>query len=182
MTSPVLTSRLMLVVVVVLFVLSLWAPPSAWGDVVVRPEVVTVLLAVVLVAVLVLRRALRSDGASAVARWLVMALAVPVVGLVAAGRVLLGLGTSYVVLEPEGPSGCRVVVEESSFLMLGSGRVGTVGPLGLMYLQSDYTADDGGQPASTGSAKVTWDGDEATVELTGAPGQPVWPALHEVVC
>lgn len=182
MTSPVLTSRRTLVVVVVLFALSLWAPPWAMGDHVVRPEVVTAFLAVVLVAALVLRRAPRSDGASAVARWLVMGLAVPVVGLVAAGRVMLGLGTSYVLLEPEGPSGCRVVVEESSFLMLGSGRVGAVGRAGPAHLQTDYTADDGGQPASTGSAKVTWDGDEATVELTGAPGQPVWPALHEVAC
>lgn len=167
-------------VVVGLFVLSLWGPPFVVGGLLLRPEVVTVLLGVV-VAGLAVRR-LRAGGDGAVGRRVYAALAVLAVVLVVGARGVLGLGTSYVVLAPVGPSGCRVVVEESSFLMLGSGRVGAAGRVGPVRLQSDYTADDGGRPASLGEYAVGWSGPDAVVRLHGNPGQPVWPALHEVAC
>ena len=66
--------------------------------------------------------------------------------------------------------------------MLGSGRVGAAGRVGPVRLQSDYTADDGGRPASLGEYAVGWSGPDAVVRLHGNPGQPVWPALHEVTC
>ena len=96
-------------------------------------------------------------------------------------KAILGT-TSWVLLDPTGPTGCRAVVEESSFLMAGSGRVGTVGRLGLLDLQSDVTTDDGGTPASDGGYRVGWQESEAVVELTGSSGQLVWPTLHEVGC
>lgn len=175
-----LTSRWTTVAVVGLFVISLWGPPFVVGDLVLRPEVVTVLLGLVVVGLTV--RRVRAGGDGAVGRRVRAALAVLAVVLVVGARAVLGLGTSYVVLAPEGPSGCRVVVEESSFLMLGSGRVGVAGRLGPVRLQSDYTADDGGRPASLGEYSVRWTGPSAVVLLHGNAGQPVWPALHEVAC
>ncbi|QNF93825.1 MULTISPECIES: hypothetical protein [Janibacter] len=175
LTSPWTTA-----VVVGLFVLSLWGPPFVVGGLLLRPEVVTAVLGLVVVGLVV--RRVRAGGDGAAGRSACAALAVLAVVLVVGARGVLGLGSSYVVLAPVGPSGCRVVVEESSFLMLGSGRVGAAGRVGPVRLQSDYTADDGGRPASLGEYAVRWSGPDAVVQLHGNPGQPVWPALHEVTC
>lgn len=174
--------RSLAVLVGLLLLVSLWRPVVVVGEIVVRPEVMIALLSALVVVGLISLRVAGPRAERSFWRGCCTTVAIYLVGLVVIWRALLGLGTSYVLLEPAGPSGCRVIVEETSFLLLGSGRVGAVGRVGVSRFGSDYTADDGGRPASEGGYSVRWRGDDGVIRLTGGPGQPVWPALHEVSC
>ncbi len=102
--------------------------------------------------------------------------------LLAVGGQLLW-GAEYRSLMPAGPTGCRVLVQETSFLVAGSGEVyvlrrGT----GLARHLSSYTTDDGGKPVSAGGYTLTWDGGHGTLEVFDNPGNPVTPSTHTVGC
>lgn len=100
--------------------------------------------------------------------------------LLAAGGHLLW-GVAYRGLTPVGPTGCRVLVQETSFLVAGAGEVYVLqGASGLARHVGSYTADDGGRPVSEGSYTLTWDGDHATLELLA--GDPVTPGSQSLGC
>lgn len=112
-----------------------------------------------------------------------------VVGLVTAAVLTSGvvwfrdLGTTYTLLAPASPGGCRVVVGETSFLMAGSGTVHVLPPWSVVASQvSRFMADDGIEPVAQGNVELTWDGDDGLLRLWGRPGDPVDPGLHEVDC
>jgi len=74
------------------------------------------------------------------------------------------------------------VARESSFLFAGSGEAATVGRLGVVLWQSSWTADDGVTPLAYDDYRLTWNGDEATLELVSESGNPVWPGTHWLTC
>lgn len=85
--------------------------------------------------------------------------------------------TSYHLLKPIGPGGCRVVVRESSFLMAGGGEVGVVGRWGgPAPMIARYSVDDGGRPIEHGDYTLTWGADgSASLYISAAydgPGEP----------
>lgn len=68
-------------------------------------------------------------------------------------------GPSYVVVEPAGPGGCRVVVAEGSYFKIGSGTVHVAGGWGPFAPRvGSYSTDEGVRPVSTGSYSVSWNG------------------------
>lgn len=96
----------------------------------------------------------------------------------AAALVPLSLGaaiTTYHVLSPRGPDGCRIVVAEDTFLLLGSGRVFVL-PAGAHQARqvAQFTTDDGYRPVSLGTYRLTWTGSEADLALWGDAGAPVF--------
>ncbi len=109
------------------------------------------------------------------------------IALSIAGSVLAFLGdavysATYTNLEPVGPDGCRAVVRETSFLMLGEGHVYAVHPWGVGWLTGSWTADDGVRPIEDGSYRLSWSVGGGSLLLQGNGGNPVWPGLHEVSC
>lgn len=91
--------------------------------------------------------------------------------------------SNYHVLDPASASGCRVVIDERSFLLLGSGVIHVL-PAGAMLTRpvSDYIADDGYQPFSLGNYQLTWNGDEAVLVAPGVENAPVDPPVHVFIC
>ncbi len=89
----------------------------------------------------------------------------------------------YLILEQASASGCRVVVDERSFLLLGSGVIHVL-PAGavLTHPVSDYIADDGYQPFSLGTYQLTWNGDDAVLIAPGDQNAPVDPPVHVFTC
>lgn len=87
------------------------------------------------------------------------------------------LPDSYTVLDPAGPDGCRVVVQESAFLMSGRGTIGLVGRNGgPVRMVADYSVDDGATPVRHGNYSLEW-GSDGIASLTIAdtydgPGEP----------
>jgi len=89
----------------------------------------------------------------------------------------------YLVLGPASPSGCRVVVDQRSFLLLGSGVVHVLRPgEHLTHPVGGYVADDGYRPFDFGTYRLTWSGETATLELWGDPDMPVSPAHQRLLC
>ena len=90
----------------------------------------------------------------------------------------IGLGaavTSYHVLAPRGSDGCRVVVAEDTFLLLGSGRVFVLSAGAHEARQvARFTTDDGYRPVSLGTYRLTWTGSEADLTLWGDSDAPVF--------
>lgn len=80
----------------------------------------------------------------------------------------------YHVLEPTSPGGCRVVVEERSALLLGSGTVYLL-PRGSRRAReaNSYLADDGYRPVTFGTYSLRWRGEIAHLEILGTTEQPV---------
>lgn len=91
--------------------------------------------------------------------------------------------STYYVLEPASASGCRVVADERSFLLLGSGVIHAL-PAGaiLTHQVSDYVADDGYRPFSLGTYQLTWNGDDAVLIASGGENTPVDPSVHVFTC
>jgi len=65
------------------------------------------------------------------------------------------------------PSGCRVLVVDHTFLLLGSGDVYAVPPgfVAMARPAGGYGADDGYSPVAMGTVSVTWEGDDASVNV-----------------
>jgi len=82
--------------------------------------------------------------------------------------------TSYHVLQPAGPQGCRIVVAEDTFLLLGSGRVFVL-PAGSHRPRqvTTFSTDDGYRPISLNTYRLTWDGPTASLALWGSGFAPV---------
>lgn len=92
-------------------------------------------------------------------------------------------GSDAVVLSPSSTNGCRVVVQERSFLLAGSGTVLVLAADGLVARQvSRYTTDDGYRPVRAGSFSLTWTGERGHLEVFGSGFDPVWPRGHEIDC
>ena len=116
-------------------------------------------------------------------RRLAVALLVVGAGSAAAFSWALDSGSTSAVLAPASANGCRVVVEEHSFLMGGSGSVFVL-PAGALVARrvSRYSTDDGYRPVEAGSFALSWAGERGHLEVSGSGFDPVWPRNHEVVC
>jgi hypothetical protein len=70
------------------------------------------------------------------------------------------------------PSGCRVLVVDHTFLLLGSGDVYAVppGPVAVARPAGGYVTDDGYSPVAMGTVSVTWEGDDASVNVWSNDG------------
>ncbi|GAA2498278.1 hypothetical protein [Terrabacter carboxydivorans] len=87
------------------------------------------------------------------------------------------------VVDPSSAGGCRVVVQEQSFLMGGSGAVFVLPAHGVVARRvSRYSTDDGYRPVEAGSSALTWTGERGHLEVLGSGADPVWPRNHEVDC
>lgn len=90
--------------------------------------------------------------------------------------------TTVTSLEPVSRGGCVVVVEESSGLMSGWGRVGTLSPGGVLpHWQGTYSSDDGYRPFTHGAWDLYWTDDAAILGLVD-PGEPIGPKQWDVTC
>lgn len=105
-----------------------------------------------------------------------------VIAVAAAAGLVDDLTATYTVLAPTGPGGCQLAVREHSFLFSSGGEVYVAGVGGLGASAGAWTADDGAQPAASGSYTVQWDGTVALLSLSSELGNPVWPAVHAVSC
>ncbi|PRY57995.1 hypothetical protein BCF74_11425 [Knoellia remsis] len=90
---------------------------------------------------------------------------------------------TYVVLEPASPQGCRVVVVERSFLLLGSGDIHLL-PSGRVVTNvvDGYQAEDGQQPFSRGRYSLVWTGERGLLTAPGTSDAPVTPSTFTVDC
>lgn len=79
----------------------------------------------------------------------------------------------YSVLAERSAGGCRVAVQEFSFLFAGRGSAGVVQP-GSWTVDwlADYSADDGYMPFSAGTYSLDWEGKTAVLEVRGTIGNP----------
>ena len=92
-------------------------------------------------------------------------------------------GSTSVVVNPSSAGGCRLVVQEQSFLMGGSGAVFVLPAHGVVARRvSRYSTDDGYRPVEAGSFTLTWAGERGHLEVLGSGVDPVWPRNHEVDC
>ncbi|MBC9717815.1 hypothetical protein H9Y04_35320 [Streptomyces sp. TRM66268-LWL] len=102
-------------------------------------------------------------------------------GLGAAGDLVEG--AEYFVLEPSGPDGCRAVVRESTFLVIGNGEVYTTGAMGIVWHPvSSWRTDDGIRPIASGSYEMKWSREGGVLVVKDDGINPVMPALHTVDC
>ncbi|MFE1554712.1 hypothetical protein ACFW6V_06925 [Streptomyces sp. NPDC058734] len=135
-------------------------------------------------AVRIHRLSRRRPPARAVTGWWWAAFTLPVV--VAATGIGLGglgdVGAEYRVLEPAGPDGCRAVVRENSFLVMGDGSVYAVKGFGFALPVSSWIADDNMRPVAAGRYELEWGERSGVLTLHGREGDPVMPALHGVDC
>ncbi|MET9904199.1 hypothetical protein [Streptomyces sp. NPDC006446] len=80
----------------------------------------------------------------------------------------------YLVLRPEGPGGCTVVVRETSFLVIGNGEAYAVGRSGLALGESgSWTVDDGYRPVGAGAYELDWGRDGGLLRVSGTSTDPV---------
>jgi len=107
----------------------------------------------------------------------------PGAGRVRATAALGDANSRYLVVGPASPSECRVVVDQRSFLLLGSGVVHGLRPgEHLTHAVGGYVADDGYRPFDVGTCRLTWSGETAMLELWGDPNMPVSPAHQRLPC
>lgn len=89
----------------------------------------------------------------------------------------VGLGTpEYTVLQEQSDGGCRVVVREYSFLLMGQGSAGIVQP-GSMTVEwlGEYWADDGYMPFSGDTYSLNWTGTDGDLEVfSESPNWAAW--------
>lgn len=186
---------LLLVAVIAAAAWSLEATPPVLvlGDVVPRPwHPLLVLLALAgasLLAAALLRRRQLGAPRPAAPRWLPVGraaciglLATAAAAATAIASVVDGI-SDFHVLEPASASGCRVVVEERSALLLGSGVVYLL-PSGAREARevASYSADDGYRPVTFGTYSLRWRGDIAHLELHGSRHQPVSYDAEPLAC
>lgn len=159
------------------------------GDVVPRRWAVTAGLFAV-GAALLSASAMVSRGASAAFGGLRRAATgvVTVALLGAASVCCVGVGlvdatSNWAVLQPGSAQGCRVVVEERSFLLLGSGVVHVLPPGERRPRPvASYVADDGYRPVTVGTWSLRWDEETAHLRLWGTEHQPVFDGDVSVPC
>ena len=161
------------------------------GTTVVRPSHVCALTVTLSAICLVIHAATRSRRTPTerlvswrwVARRLTRSLVALTTLLALGWSIVSDLPSTYHVLEPSGPDGCLVVVDERSFLLLGSGVVHVL-PAGRWTTSpvSQYSADDGYSPISLGTYSLTWQGNVGTLQLRGTEVAPVWPEYHYITC
>ncbi|MCQ1953665.1 hypothetical protein [Arthrobacter sp. zg-Y238] len=98
-------------------------------------------------------------------------LAAAVAGVGIAVGSLLDAGTESLILDPQGPEGCRAAVRESAFLMSGSGKVYAVGSHGIGRLAGEWNTDDGYRPIEAGDYTLVWSaiGGQLTVDGASTP-------------
>jgi len=91
--------------------------------------------------------------------------------------------TTYTVLSPPSPGGCRVLIGEHSFLLLGSGRIYLL-PAGDHRPREvdSYLADDGYRPIANRTYQVNWQGELLEMTLWGTPFQPVTYTTKPLSC
>lgn len=135
-------------------------------------------IALLAAAVLRIRSRSRPSGLWWAAFALPAAVAAAGAGLGGAGD----LGADYRVLDPAGPDGCRAVVRENSFLVIGDGTVYAVNGAGFAFPGSTWIADDGTRPIAAGQYDLSWGERSGVLKLHGREGDPVMPALHGVDC
>lgn len=165
-----------------LFVASLVSPAVAVGNVIVTPRFVSVGLGLWVLVAVVRHHWRRYPDFTVFVGLRVACLSIAVLIVVLVSFLLRSMD-SYLLLEPSGPDGCRVVAKETSFLFAGSGEATTVGRFGGVVLwQSSWTADDGVTPLAYDDYRLTWSDDEATLELVGDGVNPVWPGTHSLAC
>lgn len=162
-------------VVVLASVLGFYAPPLVIGDVILPPYVTHGLAG--LVALLALARTVTLTGRPGRPVHLGAGfLCISLVGL----HLLSSLATTFTILEPVGPDGCRVVVRESAFFMSGDGSVGVAGRRGgPVRMRGVYSVDDVGTPIRDGHYRLIWGSDgSAVLQVAGAyDADPVEPEL-----
>mgnify|MGYP006889690932 FL=1 len=133
-------------------ILGFFAPPVVIGDLLIPPFAVhSVLVVTALVAVSwTVTRTDRSKLPGCISTgFLCLSLA--------SFHALWSLTTTFTILEPVSPDGCRVVARESAFLMSGNGSVGVIGRHGgPAWMKGHYFVDDGGTPIRNGSYELTW--------------------------
>lgn len=96
---------------------------------------------------------------------------------------LTDLGSRFLVLDPAGPDGCRVVVEQKSFLLLGSGEIHVLNPGEHRTHKVGYWgADDGYRPFDFDTWSLEWKGRQAELVIRGDVNMPVSPERHELSC
>ncbi|GGF05255.1 hypothetical protein [Mycetocola zhadangensis] len=103
------------------------------------------------------------------------------IAVVLAGAVPLSLfvvadGSNYSVLPEQSEGGCRIVVREYSFFLLGEGSVGIVQPgsVTVDWLRG-YLGDDGYAPFSRDTYTLDWHGKTAALSVFGSPnGDAAW--------
>ncbi|WP_432492934.1 hypothetical protein [Kineococcus gypseus] len=99
--------------------------------------------------------------------------------LLASGIAALSIGlldavSGYHVLSPTSAQGCRVLVAEDTFLLLGSGRVFLVPPGSRSPRQvATFSADDGYAPITSGTYRLTWNGSTADLDIWGSEDMPI---------
>lgn len=165
--------------------LASWSDPLlvVWGHVVPGWGVSGVLLVLALVLWRTFLRAarraetLRPLGerarwwAGLVSRVLIVVAAFGVVGGALAD---LALEARYYVLRPTGPGGCRAVVRETSFLMIGNGEAYAVGRTGLAWGEAgSWVVDDGYRPVADGTYEMKWERDGGLLLISGTSTDPV---------
>ncbi|WP_329249989.1 hypothetical protein OG223_19395 [Streptomyces sp. NBC_01478] len=80
----------------------------------------------------------------------------------------------YYVLSPTGPGGCRAVVRETSFLVIGNGEAYAVGRTGLALGEADsWVVDDGYRPVAAGTYELKWDRSGGLLLINGTNVNPV---------
>lgn len=96
---------------------------------------------------------------------------------------LTDLGSRFLVLDPAGSDGCRVVVEQRSLLLLGSGAIHVLNPgEHLTRAVGSWAADDGYRPFDNATWSLEWEGGHGELSTRGTVDQPVWPEKHELSC
>ncbi|GGS58869.1 hypothetical protein AB0E75_16445 [Streptomyces griseoviridis] len=119
-------------------------------------------------------RAGSREGVRRVPRWaLVTAAGVGGAGVLFAAAGDLLNEAEYYVLEPAGPGGCRVVVRETSFLVIGNGEAYRTGFGGLGWRVGGWTVDDGYRPIRAGTYELTWGYGGGVLSVGGTGTDPV---------
>lgn len=156
---------------VALFILSFWCPPVFLGGVVLGPSWVTLTLGVAVLVALFVPRA--TPGVLVVdSGCLVTGALVAAIVILALGRLVIGADDHHVVVESEGPDGCRVVVQERLFITSGAGRAAAVrGRAGVVVWASDWRDEDLMLNYPRKAYRVLWKGEAASVFVRD-PGEP----------
>ncbi|AXH37539.1 hypothetical protein DVJ78_18360 (plasmid) [Humibacter sp. BT305] len=99
------------------------------------------------------------------------------VAAVPAGALVALTGSSFQMLPGSSEGGCRIVVQEYTFLYAAWGNAGIVQPGSATVewardVVDGYTADDGYMPFTAGTYRLTWEGPAADLAIWGSDSNP----------